>query len=1078
MTGGDAPQLGLLISGRFPELEDALCERVAELKSGRPLAPVTVVVGSAAVRTRAGDLLVRRLGAVATVTLVTLARLAGDLVAEAQGAPPVVLAGLARERLLRRLIAAAAGDLGYFGPVVERPHFAQALAATFADLREARVAPGSPWAEAIVAAAGSVGDTARAKAADLDRLYRVYCRELEARGLLDGAGVHVAAAEAVSRSRRPGRVVLYGIYDLNEAQEALVVALLAAGADAIVPVPGGAGTDGVAILAAAQAAGRTERRLAAPAVRADRERIAAVWRGREAVAGEPPALRGDGSLGVLSVADERAEARESARAVIAAAESGAALRECAIVVPHGDDVDRVAAALTAAELPVACRLPDRSAGPRILLRLADSVAPPAGRPFGRRAVVDLLTAAPLRGVEASPGELSLWLDEARRAGVIGGLEQWTERVARRLRGLERRVADLESRRPEPDAGDDESEAKLGTVRLQLRAARGLAAATGALARACERLPVRTSWGGWADALGAVAEGLFEPATSAAVADVAGRLRALAVVDEEVDVADVAGALRELLASARVPSRRVGRDGVAVLTPLEMRGLSFHTVVFTGLAEGGFPARGRPDSIIGDADRRRISEALGVRIPLAEQRDAESRLLFGFACEAARERLILVAPRSDAASGRPRLPSRLLLRLASLAAGRPVGLEEFLRGEPLAPVWRHAGGSPAYRDDVVWVDERERDTAALLGLSDQGRSSAAQMYLADVLADQRAAARRLGDWAAARRPEPGAWDGLLGAEACAALAARHPFAAEMHPTRLERYIGCPFAFLLRDVLGLDAPDEPGDALEMDAREFGTLAHDILQKTYERVIAEGLQLDGALAAVAESWAVCCAEAERRGVTGAALSWEVRREMLREDLLESVRLDPVFAHGDGRPVGVEWRFGETAGRPVVLELDSGRRVRFAGRLDRVDATSSGARVIDYKTGAGGTEKGRIKDGLSVQLPVYQLAVRQAGEADYAAITCLYRLVTRRGGFGDLLLPEDEETAAGRLRGLVGDAVALVDAGLFPRTTRGRCDYCDVKYACGLSAWARARKREHETLGQVVRMQGPPAKGGADGG
>lgn len=203
-----------------------------------------------------------------------------------------------------------------------------------------------------------------------------------------------------------------------------------------------------------------------------------------------------------------------------------------------------------------------------------------------------------------------------------------------------------------------------------------------------------------------------------------------------------------------------------------------------------------------------------------------------------------------------------------------------------------------------------------------------------------------------------------------------------------------------------------------------------------------------------------------------------MLLEDLLETVRSDPVFARHDGRPLGVEWRFGEPAGRPVALELPGGRLIHFAGRLDRVDATSSGARVIDYKTGAGTTEKKRIKDGLSVQLPVYQLAVRQAGDDEYGTILCLYRLVTRRGGFADLPLGVDEAAASVRLRELVADAVALVDAGLFPRTTRGRCDYCDVGYACGVSAWTRARKRDDEALAPLVRLQGPAAEEGCDGG
>jgi RecB family exonuclease len=229
--------------------------------------------------------------------------------------------------------------------------------------------------------------------------------------------------------------------------------------------------------------------------------------------------------------------------------------------------------------------------------------------------------------------------------------------------------------------------------------------------------------------------------------------------------------------------------------------------------------------------------------------------------------------------------------------------------------------------------------------------------------------------------------------------------------------------------------------MDAREFGTLAHRILCQAFERVIAERLPLSGALNAVGAAWESCCAEAERRGVTGAALSWQVRREMLRDDLLESVRRDRVFGYDDWRPVSVEWRFGESQGRPVALELDGERRVRFAGRLDRVDATPAGACVIDYKTGAGNTERSRIKDGLSVQLPVYQLAVRQSGG----------------GGYADL----------------VRAAAELVDAGMFPRTARGRCDYCDVGYACGVSSWARDRKRQHEALQPVRNLQGSASKG-----
>ena len=1101
-----------VVVGRFAELEDALCERVLELKRGRPLEPLTVVVGSAAVRTHTRDLLIRRLGAVANVSVVTLERLGRDLVTRAQGAPPVVLGALPRQRLLRRLVAErAARGLAYYGPVRARPHFSQALAATFDDLRQALVEPGSGWATTATAAdpaaqgpttatgadpaaqgpttAGApapAGDgpgaapadhdrrTRRAKAADLDALYAAYCGELTSRGVLDAAQVNQQAARATREAPPPGRVVLYGLYDVNCAQEALVKALLERGADLLVPLPRGGDESLATALAAARAVGLEERRVEPPAAARTLDRLAAVWRPAADVAAPVATaascleVTDDGSFAVVSVADERGEAREAARALLDAAGRGVPFWDCAVVVPHGDDVERLATALEAAGIPVACGLPDRSEGARVLRRLVECLAPEAGRPFARRAVVDLLVAAPLR-TPVAPRETALWLDEARQAGVIAGLDEWVERLALRLTDLRRRC-EREEQAGEAAAGDVEVESP-SLLQLRSAAAGSLVAAVASLRRACAALPAEASWEEWADGLAAIAETLFSAPVAGAARDLAGRARALDVLSEEVDLGEVAAVVRELLASHRVPVGRATRDGVAIVTPLELRGHRFHDVVFTGLAEGGFPSRGRADPVLGDAERRRLAEALGTRLPLAEQRDAESTLLFAFVCEVTRDRLTLLAPRTDAATGRPRLPSRLLLRLASLAAGHPVKLDEFLSGAPLRPVWRRTGATPEYTgaSSSTWTDEREFDTAALLALS-ASRRSPAHEYLAAVLGDAAAAARRLGQWRAGRSPDLGAWDALLGDDARLALAglgARHPLAAELHPTRLERYVGCPFAFYVRDVLGLQAPEEPGESLEIEPLEFGSLAHGILERAYERVIDDGLDRDGALAAVAVAWQERCADAERRGVTGAALAWAVRREMLLEDLLRSVRLDPVFLDRGERPVAVELRFGERYDRVVTLALSDGREVRFAGRLDRVDETPGGARVVDYKTGGGSTERERLKRGLSVQLPVYQLAVRQATGEGYERVTSLYRLITRKGGFEELELDGDEPTARARLSALVGEVAQAIEGGLFPRTSHKGCDYCDIRYACGFSSWARARKREHERLAGLVRLQ-----------
>ena len=1071
MEGADdtgAQPRGVVVVGRFAELEDALVERVLELRGDRPLTPLTVVVGSAPVRTHVGDLLVRRLGAVANVAVVTLGRFAGDVVARARGAPPAPLDDLTHARLARQVASAPPGGvLRYFSRVVERPHFADALAATFADLREAGVAPGSGWERHVEA------DGAGAKGRDLGVLYAAYCARLDRLALHDRAGVFLAAAEAFREGLHGGRgplagdVVLYGIYDLNEAQERFLSLVLAAGADALVPAADGDDETLLTLLAAARRAGLRERRATPPsAARTDRELVGLLARpGTRAT----PAVRlaGDGSLGVVSVSDERAETREAVRAVLAAVEAGATAWDCAVVVPHADDVERLASGLAEAGLPVAARRPDRSLGRRIVARLLDCLAPAAGAPLARRAVVELACTAPLTMTTAGPREAALWLDEARRAGVVAGAQEWRDRMARRRDDLARRVTELERGGEDAATADDDgSAAPLDDARARLAAAQALAAAATALGGATDELPARGTWRAWAAALSAVVATLFTADAAAAAAAVIGRLDALDVLGEEVALSDVAVVLREQLAGATVQHGRVGRDGVAVLTPDALRGLRFHTVVFCDLAEGGFPMRGRPDPLLGDAARRRITEALGVRLPLAETRDAESHLLFALACDAARQRLVLLAPRTDGATGRPRLPSRSLLRVASAQAGRPVGLEEFLSGAPLKGVWRRAASSSAPVADAVWIDARERDVAVLQGLG-RARGGPGRAYLGLVIGDEGVAERRLGAWRAGRSPQPGPWDGLLGGEARAALTARRLFAAETHPTRLERYITCPFAFLVQDVLGLEAPDEPGSGLDMDPGEFGTLVHAILETTYAAVISGDLGLHEAQAALERSWELECATAERRGITGSALAWEVRRRLLLDDLRKALDRDPVFRCADERPILVEWRFGERHGRPVVLDVGDAVSVRFAGRLDRVDRVPEGVRIIDYKTGKGTLEAQRLKDGLSVQLPVYQLALRQAGEDTYASIRCVYRLVTRRGRFTDLPLDEDEETAAGRLQRVVAAIAGLVDAGVFARAPAGRCEYCDVAYACGLTSWARARKRGHHDLAALAALQ-----------
>ncbi len=283
------------------------------------------------------------------------------------------------------------------------------------------------------------------------------------------------------------------------------------------------------------------------------------------------------------------------------------------------------------------------------------------------------------------------------------------------------------------------------VRLRLAAARSLEAAAGTLGRACGGLPSRAGWGTWADAVGGVAEALFEAPAAAAVRDAAGRLAALDVLDEEVDVAEMTAALRA--AACRRP-RAAGQGG-----PRGRRRPHAARDPRSALPHGGVRRPGRRRLSLarpaGPPSRRRgpsrLAEALGARLPLAESRDAESTLLFAFACEAARERLTLLAPRTDAATGRPRA-AVAAAAAPGLAVGGPSGRsrrvpERRAAGRGVASRPRRAGvcrGASASAAGPPWLDAREFDTAALLALSAPGAGPAAQEYLGAVLGEPDAA----------------------------------------------------------------------------------------------------------------------------------------------------------------------------------------------------------------------------------------------------------------------------------------------------------------------------------------------------
>ncbi len=129
-----------LYLGDFAALEAALAEEVRAAKERDALAPVSVVVGSAAVASRLPRVLAVRLGGHANVRVLTVHRLASQLAA-AGGLPAGrLLTAEAQARLVERIVGQITSRAGsYFGPVAGMPGLARAFARSIEDLRQAGV---------------------------------------------------------------------------------------------------------------------------------------------------------------------------------------------------------------------------------------------------------------------------------------------------------------------------------------------------------------------------------------------------------------------------------------------------------------------------------------------------------------------------------------------------------------------------------------------------------------------------------------------------------------------------------------------------------------------------------------------------------------------------------------------------------------------------------------------------------------------------------------------------------------------------------------------------------------------------
>lgn len=650
----------------------------------------------------------------------------------------------------------------------------------------------------------------------------------------------------------------------------------------------------------------------------------------------------------------------------------------------------------------------------------------------REAILDLLHAPHLHTVLGNVPEATAYF--ARRAQILQGYKNWTDRLDRLKQQLERNERDdaRELLRRRPDA----------VVELE-----ALLVAIENLQALQQKLPARATQRDFAVQLDELLAGLVLTDENPLLAD------------EEEPARDGICGLLEMLADAPEQNvQEITRDeflarltqgmeeltcslpgtmgGVVCMNPSQARNQRFAHVFVGGMNEGQAPAPPKGNAVYPERDHERLQGA-GIPIESNQEHHAKERMLFGHVLECAGESLTLSWQLTQD-SGREASASPFLTDVRELFPASAGVVAPYPKADSFLPA---SGWIASSRDLVNRTFYDATDLAV-----------AFPEFCEPCAAGVSIESERHSD------APFGPYDGVLSDPALIdSIASSYGEAHEFSVNQLETYLSCPFNFYVNRILHLEESDAPDTAVGPLIR--GGIMHQVLQnfhQTFAGLHIRDIGLEKAdtvmeslieVAFEKEDWKDCAAP--RGAVLAEKLHMKSRmRRYLRIEHAQE-------KEQNWKPVHFEVAFGRTAREdeaapgnrsPFVMERESGP-VRFTGRIDRIDRDGSRARLIDYKSGTV-PGSGDITRGDNIQLSVYAEAVEQhllpgsqCTEARYLSVG----KTDRREALGIGEKRYNWPLRVENMHGAIDTAVAGIRKGYFPPERAGNsCFGCGHARAC----------------------------------
>ena len=197
------------------------------------------------------------------------------------------------------------------------------------------------------------------------------------------------------------------------------------------------------------------------------------------------------------------------------------------------------------------------------------------------------------------------------------------------------------------------------------------------------------------------------------------------------------------------------------------------------------------------------------------------------------------------------------------------------------------------------------------------------------------------------------------------------------SRLEKYRSCPFSYYLQYGLKLKEKEE----LKIHTFDTGSFMHETIDKFFETTRKENINLaeleeDKIFELVSEIIEEKLEDTKNYMFT-ATVKYKVLVRRLKRIVSKALKyIIQTIIHSDFSIEGTEVEFGKNGKyKPIILELEDGKRVEITGKIDRIDTANEEdgkyLRIIDYKSSSKNIDLNEVYAGLQIQLLTYMDAI-----------------------------------------------------------------------------------------------------------